>query len=111
MENIHIRLEHETALEGKKQLLSSEITMLELLKILKRYKTLRKKELVLKEKLKKELNNLKKDLSEIKEFFPAKAAEFDLDKEHVEKVEKKTEEERDIESQLKDIQDKLAKLK
>ena len=62
MENRHVKFEYEDALNGKKQLLSSEINLLHILKKIKSYKLLRKKELILKNKLRLQLGNLRKKL-------------------------------------------------
>jgi len=108
MGNIHIRLEYEEALEGKKEFLSSQLNLLEILKKLKNYKGQRKKELILKGKFKKELAALKTEINQIQEFFPkeeGKELEKGAIKEYKEKKHKEN-----IESQLKEIKEKLAAL-
>ncbi len=70
METVHIRLEHEEALFTKKELLSSQINTLELLKKFKQYKALRQKELLVQGRFKKVLSDLKKMVSEVEEAFP-----------------------------------------
>lgn len=70
METVHIRLEHDEALFTKKELLSSEIETLELLKKFKQYKALRQKELIVQNQFKKLLSDLKKQVSDLQSSFP-----------------------------------------
>jgi topoisomerase IA-like protein len=74
METVHIRLEHDEALFAKKELLSSQIDTLELLKKFKQYKALRQKELIVQGRFRKFLNELKKQVSEMQEAFPEEKA-------------------------------------
>ena len=59
METRHVRLEYAQGLNGKKQVLSSEISLIYIAKILLRYKMLRKKEFTLKNQLKTSITALK----------------------------------------------------
>lgn len=70
METRHIKFDYEQALDAKKQLLSSEISLLHILKALKAYKDLRKKEFIEKNKLKTNLTSLKNKIKLIKTEFP-----------------------------------------
>ncbi len=70
METVHIKLEHDEALFAKKELLSSQINTLELLKKFKQYKALRQKELLVQGRFKKVLSDLKKMVTEVEEAFP-----------------------------------------
>jgi hypothetical protein len=62
MENKHIRLDYAEVISARKQLLSSELNLVYLLKRLNNYKNLRKKEFLLKSKLKSGLYSLKSKL-------------------------------------------------
>lgn len=70
METRHIKFNYGQALDAKKQLLSSEISLLHILKALKAYKALRKKELTEKNKLKTNLTSLKNKVKLIKNNLP-----------------------------------------
>ncbi len=103
----YIRFEYEEALSGKKEVLASQISLLQLIKKTKNYRKLRKQELILKTKLKRELNRLNTEIKNLREIFPEEAEKVKN------KVRKKRVEERrikDIEAQLKEISEKLAKL-
>ena len=108
METRHIRLDHENALEAKKQILSTELNIIQTLRKLKAYKVLRKKELLKKSKLKTNLNVLRTKINLMQSFFPAEAKELNVPK----KLTKKEKKERiDINKELEEIRNKLAKLK
>jgi hypothetical protein len=102
-----VRFEYNEELQGKKELLSAQINLLDLLKKLRSYKSSRKRELILKNKLKVKLTSLQKGLDDLESYFPS-------DREKPPK-EKPATTHRDIEKgnikrQLLDIQKKLAKL-
>ena len=106
METRHIRLDYEEAIEAKKQLLSSELNLLYMIKRLKAYKLLRKKEILTKVKLKSHMNSLKAKVNLMKSTFPKQGTEeVQLKKREVEKGPSK-----EIQKELEDIQKKLAKL-
>lgn len=106
MKNVHVRFEYQEALNGKKQLLSSQMNFLQLLKRVKSYKVLRKSELILKSKVKKELKELKTEIENIQIIFsPEEIGEVKIEKKH-----KERESGGSIESQLREIQEKLARL-
>jgi len=67
---IHIRLDYYEAKESKKQMLSSEINILELKKSLAKYKQLRINELKKRETLAQKIKNLKVSLSKLKNNLP-----------------------------------------
>lgn len=70
MESRHIKLEYEDVLAGKKHLLSSEINFLNVLSKIRNYRELRKKELLLKEKLRVRLRALRGRLDLMQSYFP-----------------------------------------
>jgi len=109
MESIHIRLEHNEALYGKRELLSSEANILKILNALKCYKSLRRKELILKNKLKREINATAKEIMKIEESFPQEAEDFHMKRKHPKKK-KTAKRSSSIEKQLKEIQEKLSRL-
>ena len=70
METRHIKFNYDQALDAKKQLLSSEINLLHMIKALKAYKILRKMEFIKKNKLKTSLTSLKSKIKLIESGFP-----------------------------------------
>ena len=62
---IYIKLDSDEKLEIKRGYLSSQMSILELLKRIQKYRTLRKKEMLFKVRLKKELTKIKSDLREL----------------------------------------------
>lgn len=107
MRKLHIRLEYEEAVEGKRELLESQINLLEILKRLKNYKILRKRELILKGKLKNSLSLLSSEINQIQSHLPESEDELGIKREI---TEQETERDKNIESQLQEIREKLAKL-
>lgn len=108
MENVHIRFEYGEVLIGKKELLSFQLNLLEFLKNFKNYKNLRKRELILKSKLKKELASLRTETSMLQAHFPKEETEEIKIKSREKYKEKKYKE--SIETQLQEIKEKLAAL-
>jgi len=108
MENIHVRLEYAEALEGKREFLSLQLNLLNILKKLKNYKIERKRELILKNKLKKQLASLRTEINNIGTFLPSEEAEKQVKKKKKQTAEVRKKE--NIETQLREIQEKLAKL-
>ena len=75
VETRHIKFDYEEALSGKKQILSSELDLLHILKSLKTYGILRKKEFITKTKLKASVTALKTKINYIQASFPEEIIE------------------------------------
>jgi len=116
-ELIHIKFEHDEALNSKKEILSSEINCLRIMKYIKNYKTLRKKELQLKTTLRRNIGELQTKINNLCKIVPSiKVSKNLLPEEKIEEIKKrtdrKTEKPKDkIEIELEEIQKKLASLK
>ncbi len=109
--NIHVRLEYEEAISGKRDVLSSQMDALKILKIIKTYKNLRRKEMILRGKLKNELKVLHTHLSQLQTHLPQEVKEDIQIAKPKSKILKKEEVyNKNIEFQLQDIQDKLERL-
>ncbi len=108
METRHIRLDYEEALTAKKQLLSSELSLIQTLKKAKNYKLLRKKELTTKSKLKTASTSLKNKLNLIISTFPTEQGKLRTAQRA---KRKKQEEKQDLTKELEEIKAKLANLK
>jgi hypothetical protein len=69
-EVVHLKLEYNEALDGKKDMLSSEINILQLLKIIKRYHIIRNQELNKKIEIQKKVKELKGNLELLTKLMP-----------------------------------------
>jgi hypothetical protein len=111
---IHIKIERDSAINSKKQILQNQLRIIKFLKIVEKYKKLRLKELDLKNKLRTRMGALKKDINKIETALP----EMEIEEE-VEKIKKttkkkitvqKSKKDLSLEKQLKEIQEKLQNL-
>ncbi len=112
---IHVKLEYMEAVESKKDVLSAERDFLKLLKAIKRYHLLRTEESKLKDKIAKKMKELKTSLSKLQHVLPNIEVPKFLQEDHEEKDElsystKKENKDTDLESQIREIQDRLKKL-
>ncbi len=112
---IHIRLNHTDAIMAKKDILSSQLGLLKIVKMIKSYKILRLEELQAKMMLHRRLAELSTTMRKFKSTLP-KVEMPEMLKEHeeiAELEEKETEDveyDKELEIQLKDIQNKLSEL-
>ncbi len=98
------------ALESKKDILSSEMSFLNLIKIIRRYNSLKMEELIVKERMYKAIKELNGLMKKTKASFPFLKIPEKAKREEVIKKEITLPEERfdeDLENQLRDIQEKL----
>jgi hypothetical protein len=110
METRHVKLDYFEALEAKKQLLTTELNLLQISKKIKNYRIIRKREQILKTKLRGSANQLKAKIIQIQATFPEekKSTEPKLKREIPTK--ERDYKERDIQSQLEEIQKKLSEM-
>lgn len=109
METRHIKFNYEDAISGKKSLLSSELNLLQILRKIRNYKMLRKKELTEKTKLKKSLSELKSKIDDLSSTFP-KREEKIIEMPKPVKTKKETKHTA-IQRELDEIKRKLERLK
>ncbi len=111
---IHIKLRHEEAIQTKKDILSSQITLLRIAKAIRGYSVYRSGELELKLVLYKKIKELKMNLGKLQKTLPKLKIPDILRKEGQEKTEPKSKKikspERNIEEQLQEIQKRLNEL-
>lgn len=107
---IHVRLEYEEALQSKKYILSSEMNLLKIIKIIKKYHSLRLEELKLKLRVYRKLKEASAEIRRLqKTFLNTEGLEI-LEKDEIGRKIKKTKEnqyDKSLESQLQEIQEKL----
>ncbi len=121
-ESLHVMIEHDDAIKAKKDILLIEKDLLETIKCTRSYNSLRKQELVLKEKIRKNITilntlihgieyNLPKDTVNYHEEQGKKTKEIVRE---VVKIQKKSSvhenKKSEIEQQIEDIREKLARL-
>lgn len=122
---VHIKVNYEEALSAKKNILSTEANFLKIIKRIKRYELLRGEELNNRLRIQNKIKELKANMTKINDVFPKvklpeilRKAEVKKknEEERQEKQEKVKEEvkekheEDDLETQLREIQEKLMKL-
>jgi len=106
MKNIHLRLEADEALDSRRNLLLTEINLLNLRKIISEYLKLRKEEFLKKQELKKKLKELVNDINKLKEELPkTRLPKIEKKPVIIEKTKKLK-----LEDELKEIQEKLEQL-
>ncbi len=109
MGNIHVKLERIEAIDAKKEILSCEAGILELIKKIRQYKNLRLREISAKNNLKTSVSKLKNEVKKIKTILPKPEGI----KHPVERIKLPKQEDghnRDIDKQLNEIKSKLARL-
>ena len=106
---IHVKFEYEEALQSKKEVLSSEMTLLKIVKIIKEYRSLRLEELKLKLKLHRRMKETITNMRKLQIILPKlEMLKKDEDLEKVDKIKKAQYD--GLEYQLQEIQDKLKSL-
>jgi hypothetical protein len=112
---VYLKLEYDESLESKKDVLYSEINMLNLLKIMKNYNRLRSEELRAKSQAYKYIKELGIAMKKMKSSFPPfKTQEKEKKEELTKKVEikrKREDSDEDLNSQLQEIQNRLDSLR
>lgn len=108
---IHIRLNHEESIDSKKNILSLEMNLLKIIKIIERYKNLREEELDIKNSLSKKIKEILTEIKRLKTILPKiKEEKEERKKEKGKEKKKKKEDNEDIEFQLQIIKEKLKEL-
>jgi len=105
METLHIRLETGEAVNSKRKLLSTELNLLNLIKLIQNYRDLRKREMIKKIALKSRIGELGMMMKKLKEELP----KVKMPKEEEEVVFEAPKKAR-LEDELREIREKLARL-
>ena len=108
-ELIHVKFEYDELMQSKRDILSLEMGLLQILKILKRYHTFRVRELNKKIELHKKIKDMNKSMRNLQITLPTLKIPEILKKDE-EKSEFKVEEtssDQNLESQLQEIQNRL----
>ncbi len=119
-ESLHVKIEHDDAVGMKKDILIVEKDLLETIRYTRNYNQLRKQELVMKEKIRKDLAALNALIQAIESVLPKESIHFSEEKtgeavREVAKIRKKEprameKKKTEIERQIDDIRSKLAEL-
>jgi hypothetical protein len=125
---VHVGLNYLKAMDAKKEILLTETSLIQIVKKMRSYSALRKKEFILKNKLKKALTNIRKSAMKIEQEFPdkeevkvpKKRTSTQNTEQRMQKISRKSFEttekltqkkkDRELERELEEIQEKLAKL-
>lgn len=115
---IHVQFEHEELTQSKKDILSSEMNLLKIKSIMREYSLLREEELKTKLKLYRNMKEMMGDINKLQKILPQVQVPNILKKETETKEEfkrkiiekKETPEDKKIEEQLREIQEKLRSL-
>jgi hypothetical protein len=114
---IHIKLEYNESLETKRDALNTQKDLINLLKSIKHYHSIRNEELKLKLRIQKKIRELKMNISKLEQILPkVKIPEIlrkeneEVRRESVPRKIKKEDYDKNIEDQLREIQEKLRRL-
>ncbi len=107
---VYLKLRYDESVESKKELLSSELSLLKMMKIIKRYNDLKLEEIEMKAQMYKAIRELDASVKKTKSVFPFLKIPERAKREELVKIETPIKRETfddDIESQLRNIQEKL----
>ncbi|MCK4647798.1 hypothetical protein KAT24_02625 [Candidatus Pacearchaeota archaeon] len=110
---VYVKLEYDEALQSKKDILSSQVNLLKIIKVIRHYRVLRLEELKEKAKMYRKIKELIANIKKIKTNFPKikipQLKKSDEEKEFKEKIKETQESDHDdiLETQLQEIQNKL----
>jgi hypothetical protein len=114
---LHIKLAYEESLETKRGILITQKDLINLLKTIKKYHSIRSEELRLKLRIQKKIKELQSNTAKLQQILPKiripnilRKETEEVRRESVPKKMKKEDYDKNIEDQLRDIQEKLKKL-
>ena len=112
---IHIKLEYNEAVQSKRDILSSEMNLLRIMRKIRQYQSLRLNELKIKTNLQKKVRAVKRDIKSVQLILPQIKMPAILQKNKPEEAPKEPVIEKkiydtDLELELKDIQRKLKEI-
>jgi hypothetical protein len=112
---VHVKVGYNEALESKKELLASQINLIRMIRIIKRYNSLRVEELKVKSKVKRRLGIIKAYITRIEKALPkikTNEVQVSPNKEIIPKKinEKEAKYDSVLEEELRQIQEKLYSL-
>ena len=110
---VYCKLSYSEALDSKKEILSSQIHLLKILRIIKRYKLLKNEEFKIKSKIYKNIKEVESQLNKTRSLFPFIKLSKKLKRQNlqkIEKIEKISKFNDDLEGELEEIQRRLKEL-
>lgn len=108
MEPLHVRIDYDEAIDSKRNILTTQINLINMQKAIENFKDFKKDESVLKLAIKSKLNSAVSKINSFKKIMP-KVHEKKDEKERISEITEKTKE-HSLENELKEIQEKLARL-
>ncbi|MGV8152362.1 MAG: hypothetical protein ACP5OG_04725 [Candidatus Nanoarchaeia archaeon] len=110
METRYIQLTEEDSKNIKKEILTVEMNLLNTIKKIRNYKILRKKENIMKTKLKSSFSGLKSKLYSIESSFPIQPTKEKDIKINIKELKTEKNKNKDIQEELEEIKKKLQKI-
>jgi hypothetical protein len=110
---VYFKLEYEESIESKKDILSTEVSLLNLVKSLNEYKSIREDEFKIKSQIYKAIKKLNLDMKKTQASFPFIKIPKIIQRQSAVSKEETPRKERinqDLESELREIQSRLASL-
>ena len=110
---LHVKLEYEEGLQSKRDVLSTERDLIRIIKVMRRYHLLRREELNNKLRIQKKIREVKLNMIKLIQVLPKIKIPDILKKEEVKEeipTKKKESYDVDLETQLREIQEKLKRL-
>jgi len=111
---IHVKIDYMEAIQSKKDLLSSQGDLIRVLKTIQKYTLLRKAELSTRLKMQNKMKDLKVNLVKLNDLLPKLKIPNILKKKEIQEEKplniKQETKDKDLESQLREIQERLRKL-
>jgi len=110
---VYFKLGYDESVESKKDILSTEVSLLNLIKSIKKYESIRIEEFKIKSQISKAVKKLNLDMRQTQSSFPFLNIPKIIKKEDYQKKEIRTTKDKfdnNLENELKEIQDKLASL-
>lgn len=113
---LHIRIEYSEGIESKRDTLSIEASMIQIRQAIKRYKDLRIQELRLKLRIQKSIKEIQSEITHLEKILPqVRIPRYLVEEVHenplpIKTISESNNRSHDLESQLKEIQDKLRQL-
>lgn len=109
---VYLKVEYSESVYSKKNILSAEMSLIKIAKVIKKYKLLRQKEFILRMQIYKLIKETNAMIKKTKSTFPyIKVPERQkIDEMQIKEKRKAIEDNKDLERQLQEIQEKLREL-
>ncbi len=107
---VYLKLEYSESVYSKKNILSAEMSLLNIAKIIKKYQLLREEEFILRTQIYKLMKEINATIRKTKTSMPSIKISEKQKPEEIQIRKRKIEDNQDLEKQLQEIQEKLREL-